>query len=54
MTLFNEASFRATHNSYSGKERGSILAQLDSGIRCVELDIHDKGFGAVGGSGSAT
>ncbi|MFI6290784.1 hypothetical protein ACIBEJ_04325 [Nonomuraea sp. NPDC050790] len=41
------AIFRATHNSYSGDiagARGSIPAQLDRGVRFVELDIHDNGY----------
>ena len=28
--------FQSTHNSYSGEERGSILAQLDGGVRSLE------------------
>ena len=41
---FNEARFGATHNSYSGGARGSIEAQLDVGIRLIELDIHDDDY----------
>lgn len=40
--------YAATHNSYSGNlggERGSILAQLDGGVRFLEFDIHDNGYG---------
>ena len=43
-TLFNESFFKATHNSYSGAERGAIAAQLDAGVRFIELDIHDDDF----------
>ncbi len=46
------AHFRATHNSYSGPydsgDRGAILDQLDSGVRLLELDIHDDDFAAYG------
>lgn len=41
------AIFRATHNSYSGDiggSRGSIVSQLDSGVRFVEFDVHDNGY----------
>jgi hypothetical protein len=41
---FDKCCARATHNSYSGGKRGSIPAQLDSGIRFIELDIHDTNF----------
>jgi len=45
---FSETVFTATHNSYSGNvdgAKGSIVYQLDQGVRFVELDIHDKGYG---------
>ncbi|GAA4670644.1 Ca2+-dependent phosphoinositide-specific phospholipase C [Amycolatopsis dongchuanensis] len=45
---FASAVFRATHNSYSGNfdgAKGSITAQLDSGVRFVEFDIHDNDYG---------
>jgi hypothetical protein len=32
--------FRATHNSYSGGSRRTIRAQLDAGVRLIELDVH--------------
>lgn len=44
---FGSAIFRATHNSYSGNingRRGSIVSQLDSGVRFIEFDIHDNGY----------
>lgn len=40
--------FQSTHNSYSGEERGTILEQLDAGVRGLELDIHDNDFATVG------
>jgi hypothetical protein len=46
---FASATFRATHNSYSGNldgSRGSIVRQLDSGVRFLEFDIHDNGYAA--------
>jgi hypothetical protein len=44
---FASAVFRATHNSYSGNvdgSKGSIVSQLDSGVRFLEFDIHDNGY----------
>jgi hypothetical protein len=43
-TPYNESYFKATHNSYSGGDRGSIVAQLDGGVRFIELDVHDDEF----------
>ncbi|MEV4086429.1 phosphatidylinositol-specific phospholipase C domain-containing protein, partial [Nonomuraea fuscirosea] len=46
-TPLSAAIFRATHNSYSGDINGardSIVRQLDSGVRFIELDIHDNGY----------
>ena len=41
--LFMDANFRATHNSYSGNindgHRGSVIQQLDLGLRYLEIDI---------------
>ena len=45
---YDEAYFKSTHNSYSGEERGSITEQLNSGVRGLELDIHDNDFSSVG------
>ncbi|SEH00234.1 hypothetical protein SAMN05444920_115213 [Nonomuraea solani] len=39
------AIFRATHNSYSGGDRGPIAEQLDRGVRFIEFDIHDNDYG---------
>ncbi len=45
---YNEAVFGASHNSYSGgRHRGSLPEQLNAGVRCVELDLHDNGFGSI-------
>jgi hypothetical protein len=44
---FASAVFRATHNSYSGNvdgSKGSLVSQLDGGVRFLELDIHDNGY----------
>lgn len=41
---FTQAVFAATHNSYSGGDRGSIAYQLDHGVRFVEFDVHDNGY----------
>lgn len=45
--LASNAVYRATHNSYSGGARGSIVAQLDGGVRFLEFDVHDNGFGSL-------
>lgn len=45
---FASAVFRATHNSYSGGSRGSITAQLDSGVRFVEFDVWSGDHAATG------
>lgn len=44
---FTAATFLATHNSYSGNvdgAKGPIAAQLDRGVRFIELDVHDNGY----------
>ncbi len=45
MPRYDQARFLTTHNSYSGKQRGSLLEQLSSGVRLIELDFHDNGWG---------
>jgi hypothetical protein len=45
---FASAVFRSTHNSYSGNVDGaknSVTYQLDHGVRFLELDVHDNGYG---------
>jgi hypothetical protein len=48
MPRYDEVRFRATHNSYSGDARGTLVEQLDAGVRLVELDIHANGFAEIG------
>ena len=43
MASFHEAVFRATHNSYE-HGRGTIAEQLDSGVRFLEIDVHDAEY----------
>ena len=45
---FVQNFWSATHNSYEGDERGSILDQLNQGIRALEYDIHDNNFQSEG------
>lgn len=45
---FRSTYWRATHNSYEGHERGSILEQLRMGVRAIEYDIHDNDFMSQG------
>ena len=42
---YDEATFMATHNSYSGGSRGSVPSQLEFGVRGLELDVHPTGHG---------
>ena len=48
MARYDETTFRATHNSYSGGLRGSIVDQLACGVRLIEFDIHARGYTALG------
>ena len=45
---YDEAIFRASHNSYSGEQRGTIQAQLNAGVRQIELDFHDNDYASYG------
>ena len=45
---FSDATFRATHNSYSGGPRGTLRDQLDGGVRFFELDVHSDDYRARG------
>src|ERR1700734_2833486 len=38
---FNQVFLKATHNSYANTPVGTILQQLNSGCRIIELDIYD-------------
>jgi hypothetical protein len=40
-SLFNQVYLKATHNSYANTPVGTILHQLNSGCRIIELDIYD-------------
>lgn len=49
MPTYEETRFRATHNSYSGgADMGSLVHQLDSKVRWLELDVHDNEYDSVG------
>jgi hypothetical protein len=48
MAKYDATSYRGTHNSYSGGARGSIVDQLRGRVRCLELDVHAKGFQSLG------
>jgi hypothetical protein len=41
---FDDVVFGATHNSYSGNERRTVVDQLNRGIRMLEFDFHVAGF----------
>jgi hypothetical protein len=41
MARFHESVLAATHNSYE-RSPGLLRAQLDSGVRCIELDLHSN------------
>ena len=45
---YDEVVFLSTHNSYSGGARGSLVRQLDVGVRFLELDVHDNDYGTRG------
>ena len=45
---YAESVFRATHNSYSGGGRGSIRAQLEGGVRVIELDVINASYRRYG------
>jgi len=44
MAAYDRTRFRASHNSYSGGDRGSLQEQLNANVRCVEFDFHDNDF----------
>jgi hypothetical protein len=46
--LYADARFAATHNSYEGGKRGSLVEQLDRGVRSLEFDVHSDDFGKQG------
>jgi hypothetical protein len=48
MPAYDATLFRGTHNSYSGGARGSLVDQLGAGVRWLEIDVHARGFAALG------
>jgi len=44
----NQVVLGGSHNSYSG-HGGTLRDQLDGGVRCLELDIHDNSYVEKGG-----
>ena len=44
MATYDVMRFRASLNSYSGGDRGSVVDQLNARIRCIEFDFHDNDF----------
>jgi hypothetical protein len=44
MPRYDERRYWASHNSYSGQTRGSLVRQLDSKVRCLELDFWDNDY----------
>lgn len=48
MARYDVTRFRASHNSYSGHERGSIDKQLNANVRCLEFDFHDNAYAEIG------
>ena len=48
MATYDAMRARASHNSYSGGARGSLLDQLNSNVRCIEFDFHDNAFEELG------
>jgi hypothetical protein len=47
-TSYAASVFRATHNSYSGGGRGSLLKQLEGGVRLIELDVINTSYRRYG------
>lgn len=48
MPSYDQTRYWTTHNSYEGGPRGSIPAQLDRNVRCLELDVWDNDYDKVG------
>jgi hypothetical protein len=44
MATYDAIRARASHNSYSGGARGSLIDQLNANVRCIEFDFHDNDF----------
>jgi hypothetical protein len=48
MPIYEQKRYWATHNSYEGKERDWLSAQLAGNVRCVELDVWDNDYEKFG------
>jgi hypothetical protein len=48
MPPYDRTRYWTTHNSYEGRDRGSITSQLDRNVRSIELDVWDNDFERVG------
>jgi hypothetical protein len=44
MATYDVMRARASHNSYSGGDRGTLIDQLNANVRCIEFDFHDNDF----------
>lgn len=47
MATYDVLRSRASHNSYSGGDRGSLVDQLNANVRCIEFDFHDNSFETI-------
>ncbi|HUR19524.1 MAG TPA: hypothetical protein VMZ90_01865 [Vicinamibacterales bacterium] len=47
MATYDGMRARASHNSYSGGVRGSLIDQLNANVRCIEFDFHDNDFETI-------
>lgn len=48
MARYDQRRYWASHNSYSGETRGTILDQLGAKVRCLELDFWDNDYASLG------
>lgn len=48
MPIYEQKRYWATHNSYEGKTRDWLSAQLARNVRCVELDVWDNDYEKFG------
>jgi len=48
MARYDLSRYWSTHNSFEGRQRGSLESQLTRRVRCVELDFWDNDFGEFG------
>src|SRR5689334_12031818 len=47
MATYDAMRARASHKSYSGCARGSLIDQLNANVRCIEFDFHDNAFDII-------